>query len=104
MKRCLPEPPRVVALLPESSAGAEFQEASLRIFTLRPLQDAEADVGVHIVDRVGVDLADLWGSELYCNADTTPWFHLTADLQYVQNENADDDPGLILGLRGVLEF
>jgi porin len=56
------------------------------------------------MDRVGVDVTDLWGIELYYNYEVTPWFHLTTDLQYVQNHNADDDPGLILGLRGVLEF
>jgi len=56
------------------------------------------------MDRVGVDLTDLWGVELYYNYEVTPWFHVTTDLQYVQNHIADDDPAFILGLRGVLEF
>ena len=56
------------------------------------------------MDRVGVDLRDLWGIELYYNYEVTPWFHLTTDLQYVQNHNADDDPAIIVGLRGVIEF
>ncbi len=56
------------------------------------------------MDGVGIDLRDTWGFELYYNAEITPWFHLTGDVQVVQNENDDDDPGVILGLRGVLEF
>ena len=30
------------------------------------------------------DLRDLLGVELYYNAAITPWFHLTADLQFVR--------------------
>lgn len=52
----------------------------------------------------GVDLGDMWGVELYYNAEITPWFHLTGDIQIVQNQNDTDDPAIILGLRGVLEF
>ncbi len=56
------------------------------------------------MDRVGVDLRDLWGVEIYYNIEITPWFHLTADLQVVQNQNDDDDPGVIVGFRGVIDF
>ena len=54
--------------------------------------------------RAGEDLRDPWGFELYYNAEVTPWFHVTADLQVIQNQNDSDDPGVILGLRGVIEF
>ena len=56
------------------------------------------------MDQVGVDLTDLWGIELYYNYEVTPWFHLTTDVQYVQNHNADDDPAVIVGLRAVIDL
>ena len=56
------------------------------------------------MNGVGIDLRDTWGLELYYNAEITPWFHLTGDVQVVQNQNDDDDPAVILGLRGVVEF
>ena len=52
----------------------------------------------------GKDLRNTWGAEVYYNAEITPWFHLTADLQVIQNQNTDDDPGIILGLRAVIDF
>jgi porin len=56
------------------------------------------------MDRIDVNLRDLWGTELYYNAEITPWFHLTGDLQIVQNENGDDDPAIIVGLRAVIDL
>jgi porin len=56
------------------------------------------------MDRVGVDLRDLWGVELYYNAEITPWFHLTPSMQVIQNSNDSDDPAVIVGLRGVISF
>jgi len=50
------------------------------------------------------DLRDLWGVELYYNFEVTPWFHVTPDLQIVQNEFDDDDTAVILGVRGALDF
>jgi porin len=44
-------------------------------------------------------LEEVQGVELYYNAAITPWFHLTGDLQVVDNEDEADDPALILGLR-----
>ena len=38
------------------------------------------------------------------NAAVTPWFHLTPNLQVVQNQNESDDPGVIVGLRAVIDF
>ena len=45
------------------------------------------------------DLRDLQGVELYYNAAITPWFHLTADLQFVQPAVSDNDTAVVLGLR-----
>jgi hypothetical protein len=39
------------------------------------------------------DIQDVQGVELYYNAAITPRFHLTADLQIVDNENVADDSG-----------
>jgi len=56
------------------------------------------------MDRVGVNLQDTWGGELYYNVEMTPWFHLTPNLQVVQNQNDDDDPAVIAGIRAVIDF
>jgi porin len=51
-----------------------------------------------------VDLEDVQGVELYYNAALTPWFHLTADLQIVDNQNVADDTAIILGLRANVDL
>ncbi len=56
-----------------------------------------------LVDPV-VQLEAVQGVELYYNAAVTPWFHLTADLQIVDNENEADDTAVIAGLRGKVDF
>ena len=58
----------------------------------------------NLTSVLGKDLRNTWGAEVYYNAEITPWFHLTADLQVIQNQNTDDDPGIILGLRAVMDF
>jgi porin len=50
------------------------------------------------------DLRDLQGVELYYNAAITPWFHLTADLQFVQPAISANDTAIVLGLRGKIDF
>ena len=50
------------------------------------------------------DVQDVQGVELYYNAAITPWFHLTADLQVVDNENAADDTAIMPGLRANIRF
>jgi len=50
------------------------------------------------------DLRDLWGFECYYNFEVTPWFHVTPDLQILQNEFEDDDTAVVLGVRGVIDF
>lgn len=51
-----------------------------------------------------VDLQDIQGVELYYNAAITSWFHLTADLQVVDNQNVGDDTAIIFGLRGEIDL
>ena len=50
------------------------------------------------------DLRDLQGVELYYNAAITPWFHLTADLQFVQPAVSANDTAVVLGLRGKIDI
>ncbi len=47
---------------------------------------------------------DLQGVELYYNAEITPWFHLTADLQFVQPANVGNDTAVVFGLRGKIDL
>lgn len=48
----------------------------------------------------GIQIQDVQGFEVYYNAEVTPWFHLTLDLQAVDNQNVSNDTAFILGLRG----
>jgi porin len=50
------------------------------------------------------DLDDTWGFEMYYNLEMTPWAHLSADLQLVQNQNNGDDLAVIPGIRAVIDF
>ena len=52
--------------------------------------------------RVLVD--DVQGAELYYNAEVTPWFHLTADLQVLDPAITAQDTAFVLGLRGKIEL
>ena len=51
-----------------------------------------------------VDVQNVHGAEVYYNAAITPWFHLTADLQIVDNENRADNTAVIFGLRGKIDL
>jgi porin len=67
-------------------------------------------------DEFGPALGSLFGDtdgvELFYNVEVTPWFHLTADLQIIDQgfEGApalgvkDPDPAVIVGLRGKIDF
>jgi len=50
------------------------------------------------------DLQNMLGFELYYNFAVTPWAHLTADLQLVNNERGADDLAVIPGARLVIDF
>ena len=49
-------------------------------------------------------LRNTWGVEIYYNFAITPWAHLSADLQFAQNQNQGDDMAVIPGVRLVLDF
>ena len=57
-----------------------------------------------LVNATLPDIQDVQGVELYYNAAITPWCHLTADLQVVENQNVADDTALILGLRAKIDL
>ncbi len=50
------------------------------------------------------NLRDTWGFEFYYNFEINKWLHLSADLQLVKNQNADDDLAVIPGARLVIDF
>ena len=47
---------------------------------------------------------DVYGGEVYYNAEITPWFHLTFDLQAVRPTFRSNDTAVVLGLRGKMDF
>ena len=51
-----------------------------------------------------VELEELQGVELYYNAAITPYFHLTADLQIIDNEDEAEETAIIFGLRGKIDL
>lgn len=51
-----------------------------------------------------VPIRNVQGMELYYNAALTPWFHLTADLQVLEDANANDKTSVLPGLRANLRF
>jgi len=57
-----------------------------------------------LTSSVGVELRNVWGVEFYYNAEFTPWFHLTPNIQLVSNQNESDSTAIILGLRAVIDF
>ena len=42
--------------------------------------------------------------ELSYNAAITPWFHLTAYVQFVQSGISANDTAIVLGLRGKIDL
>ena len=53
---------------------------------------------------LGRDTGNIWGLELYYNYQLSPWLHLSADLQFLQNTDKNDDVGIVPGLRLVMDF
>jgi porin len=47
---------------------------------------------------------DVYGGEVYYNAEITPWFHLTFDLQAVRPTFRPLDTAVVLGMRGKIDF
>jgi porin len=52
----------------------------------------------------GLAARDNWGMELYYNWEITPWFHLTGDLQVLQNSTDTTDTALVLGTRAIIDL
>jgi len=50
------------------------------------------------------NIEDIQGIELYYNAAITPWFHLTGDLQIIDNQNVGDRTAVVLGLRAKIDL
>jgi hypothetical protein len=50
------------------------------------------------------DLGDLQGVELYYNSAITPWFHLTADVQFVEPSDSRRDTAVVWGLPGKIDI
>jgi porin len=50
------------------------------------------------------DIQDVQGVELYYNATVRPWFHLTTDLQVIDNEQVADNTALVLGMRASIDL
>jgi porin len=57
-----------------------------------------------LLAAAALDVGNLQGVELYYNAEITPWFHLTADLQVVEPADRTSDTALILGLRAKIDL
>ena len=51
-----------------------------------------------------IDLRDLWGVEVYYSVQIIPSVHLTADLQFVQNERNGNNIAVIPAVRLVTDF
>jgi porin len=49
-------------------------------------------------------LQDLHGGEVYYNAEVTPWFHVTADLQVINPGPQALDTAIVLGLRAKIDL
>ena len=47
---------------------------------------------------------DVYGGEVYYNAEITPAFHLTFDLQVVEPSFESRDTAIVAGLRGKIDF
>jgi hypothetical protein len=45
-----------------------------------------------------------WTFAAFYNIQINPWLHLTLSIQYAQNQNKNDDPAVIPGVRLVTDF
>lgn len=52
----------------------------------------------------GFPARDNRGFDVYYNREITPWFHLTGDMQVIQNSNAATDTSLVLGMRAIIDL
>ena len=47
---------------------------------------------------------DVYGAEVYYNAEVTPCFHVTLDMQVLNTTFKSDNTALVLGVRGKIDF
>jgi len=99
---------------PESSPYEWTMNASVQAFGLLPGRAGDR-MGIgyfyqglsndfkNLTGRL-LPLRDMQGGEVYYNAEITPWFHLTADLQVVEPADQGDDTAVVLGLRGKIDL
>jgi porin len=59
---------------------------------------------IDLTSGLDLDVQDAWGMELYYNREINPWFHLTGDMQILQNSTAATDTSLVLGLRAIIDL
>ena len=96
---------------PGSTLDLRYNPADLRLVlsdnnSLRITDTTPLDGFINILP-VGATLTlteAVQGVEFYYNLQVTPWFHLTGDLQVVENGIETDDTAIILGLRGKLDL
>jgi len=56
----------------------------------------------NLLPALGLD--DLQGGEIYYNAAVTPWFHLTADVQFVEPSMSGLDTAVVAGVRAKINL
>lgn len=99
---------------PEASPYAATMNASIQAFGLNRGRPGDrmgigyfyqwlSDDFKNLPGRL-LPLQNMQGGEAYYNAEITPWFHLTADLQVVQPAEQNNDTAVVLGLRGKLDL
>jgi porin len=59
---------------------------------------------INLAALAGENVRDNWGMELYYNREINPWFHVTGDMQILQNSVATTDTSLVLGLRAIIDL
>ncbi len=57
-----------------------------------------------LLAAAALDVDDLQGVEIYYNAEVTPWFHVTADLQVIEPADRTQNTALVLGMRGKIDL
>lgn len=56
------------------------------------------------LDTIGIGLRDEEGVEAFYNLAVTPWFRVTADVQYIEPVRKDREDATFLGLRSQVKF
>ena len=62
------------------------------------------DHGNCLDEALRVAEENFWTFEAFYNIKINTWLHLTPSIQYAQNQNKNDDPAVIPGVRLVTDF